>query len=407
MEQELGDGWTQGVHPEDFDYCLNIYTTHFDQRKPFSMEYRLRNYKNEYRWILDLGNPRYDIDGRFLGFIGYCYDITDRKQDEENLKTKTQELEHANNKLTLLSTVFTQSCEGIIITLDNGICVDINDSFVSLTGYDRTDIIGHNPSILKSGHHPTEFYSKMWDDLKSKSYWQGEVWNRGKNGNLYVVQLSISAVKDRLGTTSHYVGIFHDITNIKEYQKNLEYLANYDALTSLPNRNLLVDRLKQSMAQTLRHQNLLGVVFIDLDGFKFINDTYGHDCGDRLLVTISNRLKLSLRGVDTIARLGGDEFVILLTDLKTKEDSFHTLTRILQTINDEVFDNGNMLLVSASLGVSFYPQGDKIIEFSELIKQADQAMYQAKLQGKNRCMIYDDVKDEFVAPNAGFEPATK
>lgn len=351
------------------------------------MEYRLKDYTGQYRWILDMGNPRYDSQGKFLGYIGYCYDITDRKEYEQQLTNKTQELLELNSKLKLLSTVFTESCEGIVITDARGICIDANESFCNLSGYTKEEIVGKNPKLLTAGHHNKAFFEIMWSDLKEIGHWQGEIWNRRKNGNVYIVYLSISAVKDEFGDISHYVGMFHDITTQKEYQKHLEYMANYDALTSLPNRNLLIDRLQQAMVQAQRHQSLLAVIFIDLDGFKFINDTYGHDCGDRLLVTISQRLKSSLREIDTVARLGGDEFVILLSDLSHKDDAIHTLDRILEVVSQDIMDNSNKLHISASLGVSFYPQ-ENIIDYEELLRQADMAMYRVKLDGKNRYKFY-------------------
>jgi PAS domain S-box-containing protein len=215
-------------------------------------------------------------------------------------------------QLKLHTTAFNSAHDGITLTDAKGIILDINPAFTRITGYERSDAIGHNPRVLKSGRHDPEFYAAMWRSIKETGNWRGEIWNRNKYGEVYPELLSISAVHDASGQLTNYVAVFADIRRIKDQEKQLTQMAYYDALTELPNRVLLADRLVQTIAQTRRAQTLMAICYLDLDGFKPINDTWGHEVGDKVLVDIANRLKEMLRGGDTVARLGGDEFVLLL-----------------------------------------------------------------------------------------------
>ena len=301
-------------------------------------------------------------------------DITERKSAEK--------------KIQLAASVFSYAREGIMITEPDGRIIDINEAFSLITGYSRTEVLGRNPRILKSGRQNSEFYTTLWKSMKEKSYWYGEIWNRRKNGEVYAQMLTISAVLDSKGQLSHYVALFSDITTIKEHQKQLEHIAHYDALTNLPNRVLLADRLHQGMIYTLRQKKLLAIVYIDLDGFKAINDTYGHEIGDQVLISVAMCMKKVLREVDTLARLGGDEFVVVLLNLDGIESSIPTLTRLLDAASEQLVIGNRVLQVSASLGVSFYPQVNEV-NADQLLRQADQAMYQSKLAGKNCYHIFD------------------
>jgi diguanylate cyclase (GGDEF)-like protein len=232
----------------------------------------------------------------------------------------------------------------------------------------------------------------MWRDLIEKGYWNGEIWNRRKNGELYPELLTISAVHDKQGSVLHYVALFTDITPIKEHEEQLKHMAHFDLLTTLPNRALLGDRLHQAMTQTQRRKQLLAVAYLDLDGFKAINDTYGHKTGDQLLVALASRMRDALREGDTLARLGGDEFVVVLIDLVDTSTSLPMLNRLLKAAALPVRIGELELQVSASLGITFYPQNDEV-DADQLLRQADQAMYQAKLAGKNRYQIFDADQD--------------
>lgn len=283
--------------------------------------------------------------------------------------------------------VFTNTREGIIIAAADGTMLDVNEAFTRITGYSRAEVLGKNPRILASGRHDKAYYVAMWAELADKGHWSGEVWNRRKDGAVFAELLTISAVSDTQGKVQQYVAVFSNITSIKEYQHELEHIARYDALTNLPNRMLLADRLRQAMAQALRREQQLALVFIDLDGFKHINDTHGHDAGDHLLITLANRMKQALRDGDTLARQGGDEFVAVLVDLPGELDCVPLLQRLLDAAAQKVEFAGLDLQVSASMGVAFYSKAINI-EMDELMRQADQAMYKAKQAGKNRYQLF-------------------
>lgn len=292
-------------------------------------------------------------------------------------------------KLQLAASVFTFAREGIIITDAQGIIIEANQAFCQTTGYEKEEVIGKNPRVLKSGKQEALFYQTMWTALYHDGYWQGEIWNRRKNGEIYAEILTISAIKNTNNTIEHFVALFTDITTIKEHEKHLEHLAQHDPLTNLPNRMLLADRLTQAIAYTQRYQTMFAVLYIDIDGFKEINDTYGHTIGDALLVEISKRILSLMRKNETIARLGGDEFVALLSDINDVRDCEPFLIRLLAIINKPICIEGKSLHVSASIGVSVYPSDANSADM--LIENADHAMYHAKQSGKNRFCFFDDL----------------
>lgn len=378
MAQLLGLGWLDDMHPSDSARCENLCQTAFQRRQKVEMEFRLRRANGSYGWIADIGVPRFDTTGNFLGYIGYCWDITERK--------------HAEEKLKLAASVFTHAREGIMITDPDGTIIDVNQAFSRITGYHHDEVLGRNPRLLSSGRQTKDYYAALWRGLIEQGHWYSEVWNRRKNGEVYAAMQTISAVQDIHGHTLQYVALFSDITSLKEHQNQLERIAHYDALTNLPNRVLLADRLRQGISQAQRHLHLLAVAFLDLDGFKAINDNHGHDAGDQLLITVSNRMKQVLREGDTLARLGGDEFVAVLLELDDMDGSLEILTRLLEEAARPVQFGDVTLQVSASLGVTFYPQTENI-DADQLLRQADQAMYQAKLAGKNRYFIFDAAQD--------------
>ena len=232
----------------------------------------------------------------------------------------------------------------------------------------------------------------MWATLTEQGHWSGEIWNRRKNGEVFAELQTISAVRDAQGTTQQYVALFSDISAIKAHQSTLERIAHFDALTNLPNRLLLADRLQQAMSQAVRRQQHLAVAYLDLDGFKSVNDRHGHDVGDQFLIALATAMKDTLREGDTLARIGGDEFVAVLIDLESAEGSVPMLTRLLEAAAAPVQLGALVLQASTSIGVTFYPQSQGI-EADQLLRQADQAMYQAKVAGKNRYKIFDAAQD--------------
>jgi len=300
-------------------------------------------------------------------------DITQRKQTEQRLR--------------IAASVFSHALEGIMITTADGTIMDVNEAFTRITGYQRDDVLGQKPSILSSGRQSPAFYADLWRSLIENDQWSGEIWNRRKDGGVYAQLQHISAVRDMQGQLTQYVALFSDITARKEHEVRLNQMAHFDALTGLPNRTLKADRLQQAMAQVLRRGLRLALVYIDLDGFKAINDTYGHAAGDHLLITLAQLMKQTLREGDTLARIGGDEFAAILVDLEHEQDCAPLLQRLLSAANEPVFYGDISLQVSASLGVTFYPQMQDMAA-DQLLRQADQAMYMAKQSGKNRHHVF-------------------
>ena len=317
------------------------------------------------------------LEGRQLLF-SIIHDISERKQAEERLRFTASVFEHAH--------------EGIMITDASARIVDVNRTFSEITGYSREDVLGRSPNLLRSGYHSPSFYSEMWAALYTDGYWRGEVWNRRKNGEVYPELLTISSVQPPDGGVSHYVAVFSDITVLKEHQQKLERMAHYDALTQLPNRVLLADRLMLALTQARRTSKLLAVCYLDLDGFKPVNDTFGHEAGDMLLIEVAARLKQVLRNGDTVARLGGDEFVLLLSGLDDIGKCQLALDRVLQTVAQPYpLGNDRVATLSASIGVTLYPVDGA--DADTLLRHADQAMYLAKQAGRHRYHLFDPEHD--------------
>lgn len=374
--------WADFVHHEDRERAWQSINDVLEGRsESHSLEYRMLTKEGGFRWVHDQANVmQRHSNGKPLRMSGTHSDITNRKLAEEKIK--------------LAASVFSHAGEGIIITDDKATIIDVNDAFTNITGFSREEAIGNNPHILQSGRQSSEFYTDMWQALKNVGFWSGEVWNRRKNGEVYAVMQTISAVRDVNGVATHYVSLGNDITPMKEHQYQLEHIAHYDILTNLPNRVLLADRLSQAMLQCSRYEQSLAVVFLDLDGFKHVNDTYGHDIGDELLIALSVRMKAALRENDSLARIGGDEFVAVLADLTTVEDCEPVLERLLLAASDRVVIDGNVLNISASIGVTLYPQDNGDADL--LMRHADQAMYVAKESGKNRYHFFDTAQDDAV-----------
>nr|WP_228384499.1 EAL domain-containing protein [Rhodocyclus gracilis] len=315
--------------------------------------------------------------GSQVRLLSVIRDITARKASDADLR--------------LASRVFTNSQEGIMITDADSRIVDVNPSFTRITGFTREDAVGQFASLLASGRQGPAFYSDMWDTLVRQDFWRGELWNRRKNGEIYPEMLSISAVRDDENRVQHYIGVFSDISVLKQHEEELDRIAHYDTLTGVPNRRLLADRLGQAIARAHRSERPVAVCYLDLDGFKPVNDTHGHGAGDRLLIEITARLKGLLRADDTLARLGGDEFVLLITDLPGSEECHAVLNRVLAAVSAPVAIDGAMISVSASIGVTLSPPD--VDDADTLLRHADQAMYRAKEAGKNRFFVFNAEHD--------------
>ncbi len=321
--------------------------------------------------------PLRQADGRVYALCGVSTDITERKRAEEQLR--------------LAASVFQHAQEGIIITDAEGRILDVNPAFTTLTGYSREEVLARDPSLLKSDRHTPEFFQHMWATLKETGSWRGEIWNRKKNGETFAELLAISAVPAIDDAPGFFVGVFSDITQLKSHQQHLERIAHFDALTQLPNRVLLADRLHIALAQARRSGEMLAVCYLDLDEFKPVNDTFGHERGDRLLVELASRLTLGLRAGDTVARLRGDEFVLLLGGIRDVGECQVTLERLLRLVATPCVIEGTTMTLSASIGVALFPQDNT--DPDTLLRHADQSMYVAKEQGRNRYHLYDPEQD--------------
>jgi diguanylate cyclase (GGDEF)-like protein/PAS domain S-box-containing protein len=308
-----------------------------------------------------------------------------------SLYRQNQQLRHAESKLQLAAKVFASAHEGIMITDTNGIVEDINAAFTHITGYSTDEIVGNNARILQSGLQDKAFYEAFWYDLKHLGGWSGVIWNKCKRGHIYAEKLTISSVRDTHGNIQHYAALFSDITQQKEDEDQLKYSAYHDSLTNLPNRALLYDRLRQAINQTNRNHTQIIVAIIDLDGFKAVNDSFGHKAGDELLIQFSERMCHTVREVDTVARLGGDEFVVVLIDIQPDSDVITTLMRLLKAASEPFTLKQHIAHVSGSIGYTRYPQAEDL-SIEALLHQADEAMYLAKKSGKNRCQAYHDIK---------------
>ncbi|MEW8047556.1 MAG: EAL domain-containing protein, partial [Candidatus Thiodiazotropha sp.] len=298
----------------------------------------------------------------------------------------------AEEKLRLADRAFQNTAEGITVTDASGNIVSINPAFEAITGYSHEEVLGQNPRVLKSGHHPDSFYEKMWDTLLSTGHWRGEIWNRRKNGDAYPEWLTISAVKDGNDETTHYVGVFTDISQIKEAQDQINFLAHHDALTRLPNRALFRERFDHALMHARRENASIALLFLDLDRFKTVNDTLGHPVGDQVLLEVSKRMNQIVRASDTLARLGGDEFVLLLEEQTDAQHAAVVARKLLDLFSRPMIIGEHELVVTASIGITLYPNDGE--DSDKLIRHADRAMYDAKQQGRNTYRFFTQALTE-------------
>lgn len=317
------------------------------------------------------------------------YDLLIQLTDQLRQQLNALRLSLKSN-LTLLSSlmgrVFENAGEGVMITAVDGTIVSVNQSFCQYTGYAAEEVLGRQPNILHSGRQGDAFYRHMWQSLQQEGQWEGEIWNRRKDGKNYLEWLSISAIRNGEGNPTHYVAVFSDITSEKENEKRLYQLAHYDQLTELPNRMLFLDRLKQGLSRARRNNRRVAVMFLDLDGFKPVNDRFGHQVGDELLRQIAKRLSDTLRASDTVSRFGGDEFTVAIPDLGHNDDIAHVAQKITEAVAQPCTIDGKEVAVTTSIGISLYPDdGDN---GDMLISCADLAMYEAKKVGKNNYRFF-------------------
>ncbi|OOZ36955.1 hypothetical protein BOW51_04570 [Solemya velesiana gill symbiont] len=318
------------------------------------------------------GVPVFDEQGGFLGYRGTAANITERVD--------------AQDQLRLAATVFESTVEGVMVADLEGTIIAVNKAFTEITGYSEAEALGQKPSMLRSQRHDEKFYSDMWASITETGQWRGEIWNRRKNGEVYPQWMNISAVKNDQSMTTRLVSVFTDITPMKQSEERLAHLAHHDALTGLPNRLLFSALLEHSLERVVRNNEQVAVLFLDLDLFKNINDSFGHPMGDRLLQLAAERLSATVRDEDTVARLGGDEFIMLLERVSDMQAAATVSDKILHELNKPFEIEGHKLYVTGSIGISISPNDST--DADVLIKNADAAMYRAKDLGRGNYCFY-------------------
>lgn len=296
----------------------------------------------------------------------------------------TEELD----KYNIISNIFENSNEAILITDAHAKILETNEAFSRITGYSKEEVYGKTPRIMKSDRHDEDFFRELWQTLIKTGHWQGEIWDRKKSGEIFPKWLNMSSIKNEKGETTYYIGIFSDITALKQTEEQLYYYAYYDILTKLPNRLLLQDRLKQAILQAKRNRKILAVLFIDLDRFKNVNDTLGHRIGDLVLQQVAERLNSEMRQNDTLSRHGGDEFIVIANDLSRSEDATVIAQKILDSLTQNFNIEGHQLFISASIGIALYPLDGSTSDV--LLRNADNAMYNAKEKGRNKFLFFSN-----------------
>jgi diguanylate cyclase (GGDEF)-like protein/PAS domain S-box-containing protein len=371
--------WAHFVHPDDLARSNAVLERHFaGEIDYYESEARMRHRDGHWVWVLDRGRVfEWDQDGRPLWMAGTHQDISTRKAPEESHR--------------LAAAVFDHALEAIMITDADRRILDVNGAFSRITGYARDDVVGREAAVLECTGEDHELFGRIWGEAAARGRWLGELWSRRRSGETFALRLALSRVGEE-GQVSHFVALFSDITAQKEHEYQLERIAYHDPLTDLPNRVLLQDRLAHAIAHAERRNRRLAVVYIDLDGFKQINDSNGHAAGDRLLAEIAARLRQAVREEDTVARIGGDEFVAVLVDLPPREAWEDLLQRLLEASRGG--RRGSR--VTASLGVALYPQAQPV-DAELLLRQADRAMYAAKQAGKNCYRVFEPGMPEIPA----------
>jgi diguanylate cyclase (GGDEF)-like protein/PAS domain S-box-containing protein len=355
--------------------------------------------------------PVKDPSGNPSCIITISEDITLRKQAEEDLRNAHSELEQkvlertrelresnrmleqelkerqaAESRLRLLGKFFENTNEAVLIIDSRARIIEVNDAFTRITGFAKEEVIGKKPALLRSDRRSKRPLNNIWRSVVKSGSWQGEASDQRKNGEIYAVWLSISPVRDRSNTPTHYVAIAADISDIKKSEERLEHLAHHDSLTDLPNRTLFSDRLNQAISYAKRNEKIMAVMLLDLDRFKEVNDTLGHRLGDQLLVNVSRRLKSRLRNTDTISRLGGDEFAVILPDISSIEKAAHVAQQLMNALSEPFALEGHEVYITTSIGITIYPADSD--DRDELLINADAAMYHAKSKGKNNFQFF-------------------
>ncbi len=370
--------FSNAVHPADRDYVNESIRKAAEEREPYSIDHRIILPDGLEKIVHEDGEVTYDSNGKAVKMTGAVQDITERK--------------NAEDQLALASKVFESAAEGVMVSDSYGTILSVNPAFTKITGFTAEEALGKNPNILRSDRHDQAFYDNMWKKLITEGAWQGEIWNRRKSGKAYPEWLNITAIKNQQGKTERYVAVFHDLTDIIESREKVEYQANHDALTGLPNRVLFMDRLKVGIRLAQRIEKKLAVLSIGIDRFSSINESFGHIMGDGVLQAVGDKLKEYVHESDTVSRYSGDEFTILLEDIDSIDDAVKHANEILEGMEKPFTVNGKELFITVSVGVTIYPDdGNKE---DALISNAVTAMARAKEEGRNKYSLFIQAMNE-------------
>ena len=364
--------WLELLYPEDRDLARRELVRHLrGDSERLDVSYRISRQDGN-RWIQVGGKAVRDESGRAVRLVGMLRDVTEQVDREQRLRQA--------------GVMFDCTSEGMLICDVDQTILDVNNAFCKITGYEPSEVIGRQPRMLASGRHDRTFYRQLWQQLHATGRWSGEVWNRRKNGEIYPQWQNIISVKDHRGELSHYVAVFADMSVIKRNQQEIDYLAHHDPLTKLPNRLLLNERLSTAIARSRRTKGELGLLFIDLDRFKGVNDSLGHSAGDQLLQLVAQRVLQVCEESDTLARLSSDEFALLLERDVSASQMGKLAERILRLLQKPFELSGQLLHMSASIGLALFPQDGR--DGAELLKNSDSAMSLAKQRGRNGYAFY-------------------
>ncbi|MFZ3084176.1 diguanylate cyclase domain-containing protein [Rhodoferax ferrireducens] len=372
MANARNDDWHQLMLPGELERIKAATRAVLKNRQAFNLTFQIRRRDGQVRFMRNRATLHCDAQGAPSRLIGTTEDVTERKLREADLR---------------IAAVAFECQESIMVTDANQLILRVNHAFTELFGYTARDVLGATPRLLQSGRHDPAFYAAMWDGIMRGGAWQGEIWDRRKNGECFPVWLSITVVCGDDGGVSHYVATHTDITLRKAAEDDIRQLAFYDPLTGLPNRRLLQDRLHQAMSQARRERGRLALLFLDLDKFKPVNDAFGHQTGDELLQAVAQRLQACVRESDTVARLGGDEFVLLLPSIEAAQDAMAVAEKIHQAFGQPfALSAGRNATMSFSTGIAVYPEHAS--DEKALMRHADEAMYQAKAAGRDRFVLF-------------------
>ncbi|MBF0369999.1 MAG: EAL domain-containing protein [Magnetococcales bacterium] len=384
------------IHPEDRDHFQRTLDAALFEKQAFNLEHRMVRPDGSVRFTLSQGEVDRDAKGRPVRMLCTLLDITERREAENKLKIATRvfndAMHLAEDHIQITTQVFDNAIEGVMVTDSEGMIQSVNPAFSAITGYTPQEVIGKNPRLLRSGRQESGFYREMWDQITNQGQWQGEIWNRRKDGEAFPQSLTITAIRDKNGTITNFVGLFHDLTDIKRSEEELRYTIFHDTLTSLPNRNLFQDRLQQAIRHAHRDQEKIMILVFNLDRFKDVNNSLGFASGDMLLQETASRLQGVLREGDTTGRLSGDSFALIIRDIKEYTDTVHVVRKLVTALSRPYRFEARELFLTASIGVSLFPDdGDNA---QTLIKNAEIAVTRAKNAGRDQCQFYTRMMGE-------------